>query len=620
MHGGGNTSAKMEVENLFGEKEEVLYVKGSGWDLATIEKQGFSPVRLDVLLKMAKLERLSDREMVKVQRSAMLDPNAPNPSVEAVLHAVIPFRFVDHTHADAVVALTNTPAGQSIIEELYGNRILIIPYVMPGFLLAKEIYRRTHNLDWSGLEGMILLHHGVFTFGDDAKTSYERMIDLVTIAELHLQQNKVDASIKKKNPTPIDLVLLAQIRKQVGALRGGAGIARVTDTEEACGFSILENARQLTEKGTLTPDHVIRTKPRPLWMDRPDALDAFVQEYKAYFKRHCSENLQCLDLAPRWAVWKGIGTLAFGRSLKEACVIEDINRHTLAAIQWAEHFGGWSTISEKDLFDMEYWELEQAKLKRKGSSPPLQGKIAIVTGAASGIGLACVHELLKQGAVVGAFDIDPKVDAAFSDKRVCPLVVDVTVPKAVQSAIDTVVRNFGGLDLLVSNAGVFPPSHTLEQMDEKLWQQSLEVNVTGHQNVLKASIPYLKHGFDPAILIVASKNVLAPGVGAGAYSVAKAGLTQLARIAALELAASKIRVYTLHPHAVFDTAIWTDEVLEARAKHYNMTIDEYKMNNLLQVEIKSQDIAALICNLAGPLFSKMTGLQIPIDGGNARVI
>ena len=631
LHGGGNTSVKAEVKNIFGDSEKVLYVKGSGWDLSTIEAAGFPAVRLDVLCRLAELESLTDTDMVRMQKSAMLDPGAPNPSVEAILHAIIPFKFVDHTHADAVVTITNTPDGEQRIREIYGDSILVIPYVMPGFILAKTVYEMTRDIDWDTLKGMVLLNHGVFSFANDARTSYENMIELVTQAEDYLAEKGALTIPDNGNIQPQeDLLTLAKIRQAVSTQAGCAMISKLDQQQAALHFSSLATVDHCACQGPLTPDHVIRTKRIPVIIgDAPNqAIESFANDYKAYFDENNQKsggNLTCLDPAPRWAVWPGHGLISFGQSHKQAGIVNDIIDHTINAIQQAEKLSRWHTLPPGDIFDVEYWELEQAKLAKEKSTPALQGKVALVTGAASGIGHACVNELNAQGAAVIALDIDEKVTMMYSQSDnyrsdVMGLVCDVTNPGLIKDAIQAGVREFGGLDILVNNAGIFPVSAPIEKMTEKLWRKSLDVNLTSHEQVLKNCIPFLKLGIDPAVIFIASKNVPAPGPGASAYSVAKAGLTQLARIAALELAGDGIRVNILHPDAVFDTAIWTDEVLTKRAESYGMSVQEYKTKNLLGVEITSHDVARLACAMASPLFSRTTGAQVPIDGGNERVI
>ncbi len=621
LQGGGNTSVKLNITNLFGEPEEVLCVKGSGWDLATIEKQGFAPVKLDPLKRMAELDHLSDTAMVKNQRAAMTDPSAPNPSVEAILHAIIPFKFVDHTHADSVVAVSNTKNGEQRIKEIYGPDVLVVPYVMPGFILARKVFEMTRDIDWRRLEGMILLHHGVFTFSNDAKESYTQMIRLVTKAEEYLKKKRAIVHFPKKKAEE-NLLELAGIRQSVSRVRNSAVIARWNPGNRQVAFANHPRIKSIATRGPLTPDHVIRTKrvPAIIGRDPQKGIERFVKEYRQYFSRHATPGLKPLDPAPRWAVWPGYGTITFGATLDEANIINDISEHTIDAILRAEKLGGWQALPEEDIFDVEYWELEQAKLKQGGKTLTFQGKIALVTGAASGIGRACVEILQAQGAVVAALDIDPVITKLFKQTDVFGVVCDVTKPGEVTKAVSATVRRFGGLDILISNAGTFPSSALIADMAPSRWQKSLDVNLTSHQLLMKACIPYLGLGIDPAVVIIASKNVPAPGPGAAAYSVAKAGLTQLARVAALELAAKGIRVNVVHPNQVFDTAIWTPEALATRAKNYKMSVAEYKTSNLLKTEITSRDVANLVAAMAGPVFGKTTGAQVPIDGGNERVI
>lgn len=624
LHGGGNTSVKTTRKNLFGDQEALLYVKGSGWDLATIEAQGFAPVRLDVLQKLATLEHLSDTDMVKMQKSAMTDPSAPTPSIEAILHAIIPFQFVDHTHADAVITITNSENGEQKIRGIYGDSVLIVPYVMPGFILAKTIFNMSKTADWSRLQGMILMNHGVFSFANDAENSYQRMIQIVSQAEEYISEQgaKVAVSETMQQTTLSDLITLSEIRKQVSHTKGTAMVARLNQRPNTIYFSQLQNAADIATRGPLTPDHIIRTKRIPMIVGQnlEQNIQDYSEAYKQYFNRHNDGSLSCLDSAPRWAVWPQHGVLSFGTSVKEADIVADITDHTIDAIQLAEQLGGWHALPEKDLFEIEYWELEQAKLRKKTGKPPLQGQIALVTGAASGIGKACVETLNQQGAAVIALDINQAVETIFPAKDILGIVCDISEEESISNAIAQGIKTFGGLDILVNNAGIFPVSEDIENIQNDTWERSLKINLTGHQMMLKQCIPFLSRGINASIIMVASKNVLAPGPGAACYSVAKAGFTQLARVAALELAPKGIRVNMVHPDAVFDTAIWTDEVLEKRAQHYGMSVQQYKTKNLLHVEITSHDVAELVCAMAGPTFSKTTGAQVPIDGGNDRVI
>ncbi|TLS77315.1 bifunctional aldolase/short-chain dehydrogenase [Mariprofundus erugo] len=621
LHGGGNTSVKAMVRNVFGEQEQVLYVKGSGWDLATIEKQGFAPVRLDVLQKMAELEQLGDTEMVDAQRAAMTNANAPNPSVEAILHAIIPFTYVDHTHADAIVTISNSAGGEAILRSLYGDEVLILPYIMPGFVLARQVAQLTAGIDWSSVKGIVLLHHGVFTFADAAAESYGNMIELVSRAEDYLSAHARQRSTGEVAQVP-DLKALAMVRKAVSEARGAPVLAMLNHGSDAVQFSLRGDVADIATRGPLTPDHVIRTKRTAMMIgeDAEASVNAFVGDYFDYFSRHHTEGLTCLDPAPRWAVWPGRGALAFGVSPAECGIIADICSHTMHAIHQAELLGGWQALPEKDIFELEYWELEQAKLKKGAATMEMRGRIALVTGAASGIGAACVRALLQKGAVVAALDINPAVTTMFSSSSVLGVVCDMTDAVAIRDAVEATVRHFGGLDIVISNAGCFPASHPIEGMPFDTWQQSLALNLSSHQLLLSESVPYLRYGIDAAVVLMASKNVPAPGPGAAAYSVAKAGLTQLARVAALELGGDGIRVNVLHPNAVFDTAIWTDEVLAKRAASYGLSVEAYKTNNILGCEVTSRHVAEMACAMAGPLFACTTGAQLPLDGGNERVI
>ncbi len=623
LHGGGNTSVKAQETDFFGDPVEVIHVKGSGWDLATIEAAGFAPVRMDALLKMAKLATLSDAEMVKQQRAAMLDPGAPNPSIEAILHAVIPQTFVDHTHANAVVAITNHQEGRKVVEDLYGDRVAIIPYVMPGFDLAKAVAKALAKVDARKLEGLILMNHGIFTMHDDARESYELMIRLVTEAEQLLASRLGKSFALPKARAKEDLPALAAIRRGVSRLRGVPVVASLDASPEAAGFSSRADAAKLATRGPLTPDHTIRTKriPAVIGADSGKSLAKFADDYRKYFEAN-AKGETLLPPDPRWAVWPGHGVISFGATEGEAAVIRDIATHTWRTIQLTESAfaGGWKPLPAAKLFEIEYWDLEQAKLKTGGSAPIHQGKVAIVTGSAAGIGFACAESLAKQGAKVVGIDLSPEIVEQMAKIGGIGIVANLTDDAKVKEAVDGVVRQFGGLDILVSNAGIFTAGAYLDDLEQSNWDKSMAVNLTSHQKLLKYTIPYLKQGIDPAIVLVGSRNVNAPGAGAASYSCAKAGLTQLCRVAALELAPFGVRCNIIHPDAVFDTKLWTPENLKRSAERYGMTVEEYKTRNLLKTEITSKDVGNMVAAMASPLFGKTTGAQVPVDGGNDRVI
>lgn len=622
LHGGGNTSVKITEPDFFGTPQDVLYIKASGGDLATIEAAGFAPVKISVLHQLAKLDAIDDHAMMREMRAGLTNPAAPNPSVESILHAVIPAKYVDHSHADALVTITNSPDGEKHLRGIYGDRVWIVPYVMPGFQLSKAIAERLPEIDLARIEGIILLQHGIFTFGDDARTSYERMIRLVTEAETFLAKRAPITPPPPAPPRPGLEIRLAHLRHAVSTAAGQPMIACIDASAKQAAFAARPDAASLATRGCLTPDHIIRTKRIPAVVNDeeiPAAIRRYVTDYRAYFERHTSGQLTMLDPAPRWAVWKNTGTVAFGETASQAQIAADIVHHTLHAIERAEILGGWQPLPEADLFRMEYWALEQAKLKSAKMRPPFAGKIALITGAHRGIGKASAELLHQQGAAVVALDLHPAI-ATRQETAWQGIVCDVTDSAALEHAVRETVRRFGGLDIVVGNAGIFPPSMRIEDMQAARWDQSLAVNLTAHQRLMQHGIPYLRHGIDPTIIIIGSKNVPAPGPGAAAYSAAKAALTQLARVAALELAGDGIRVNIIHPDAVFDTGLWTPEILQKRAASYGLTVDQYKTKNLLHAEITSLDVAKMICALAGDAFSRTTGAQIPLDGGNDRVI
>ena len=357
LHGGGNTSVKTDVDG-----EEILYVKGSGWDLVSIEAKGFTPVKRDVLLEMAKLDTLSDVEMVRQQRLASIDKYAPNPSVEAILHALIPYKFVDHTHADAIVTISNSVDGDEHIVKLFPN-FLIVDYIMPGFELAHKIYEMTKTLEWDSIDGIILHNHGIFTFDDDAKKAYTKMIDAVTKAEDFLDENAVVDIQHKYVHSDCDI---ARVINTMSEYKGHEVHIGINQTPLAAFYASQENLREFASRGVLTPEHIIRTKRVPLIMEDTDligGLDRYVEAYKEYFKKY-AKNETMLNPAPNYMIIKNLAVVSFGRTREEAKIIYDIVEHTMLAVLRADKLGGYKSISEADSFAMEYWELEQAKLKK----------------------------------------------------------------------------------------------------------------------------------------------------------------------------------------------------------------------------------------------------------------
>ncbi len=624
LHGGGNTSVKVTATNIVGETGELLYVKGSGWDLETIAEAGFSPVRMAHVLKLAKLEALSDPQMMNELSTSMTRAGAPAPSVETILHAILPYKFVDHTHADAVLAITNTPDGEKRIRDIYGKDTVIIPYVMPGFDLARLCARKFAAEAHAGTVGMVLMNHGIFSFGATAQESYERMIELVGRAETHLAAHKAwQLPAPQAAPEQRALRLdICRLRRAIADCAGVPLLLMTDDTSKALAYARRPDIGVISQQGPATPDHVLRTKRVPM-IGRDVA--GYAKTYAEYFVRNAPkarEPKTMLDPAPRVVIDPEFGLGYAGRTAKDAAIVRDLYTQTIDIILRATALGSWCALPEQDIFDVEYWDLEQAKLKKTGAAPPFAGEVALVTGAASGIGKACVEALLRRGAAVVGLDINPAIAATFTGRAdFLGIRCDIASAAAVTDALEAAVRAFGGIDLLVLNAGIFPGGRRINVLQDDEWRKVMQVNLDANLTLMRECHPLLKLApRGGRLVIIGSKNVPAPGPGAAAYSASKAALTQLARVAALEWGSDNIRVNTLHPNAVFDTGIWTDDVLAARAQHYSMSVQDYKTNNVLKTEVTSRDVAELAAEMCGPLFAKTTGAQIPVDGGNDRVI
>ncbi|MEI7645026.1 MAG: bifunctional aldolase/short-chain dehydrogenase [Chloroflexales bacterium] len=622
LHGGGNTSVKIVRPTIFGEPEALLYVKGSGSDLARIAAQDFAPVRLDHLRRLTTLETLSDSQWHNELRGSVVDASAPPVSVEAMLHALLPAKYVFHTHSDAVLAITNTPGGAERIRAIYGDTVVIVPYVRPGFPVAKHCAAIFQAELSARTTGVVLLRHGLFSFGETAQAAYDQMISLVNQAEAYLASYPVPpAPVNMPDPQLILRQELAELRLAISGAAGTPMILATHSDEQTLRFAQRPDLAVISQQGPATPDHVIRTKRVPM-LGRNVA--AFRADYEAYVQEHQSRTsfaLTMLDPAPRVVLDPALGMVAVGRSAQEAHISGEIYRHTMTIIAQATAIESYLSESAAEVFDFEYWELEQAKLKRQGRPPMFAGEIGLVTGAASGIGKACVESLLARGAAVVGLDINPTIAQLFDRPDFLGIRCDVTSEEQIIQALERTARAFGGLDMLILNAGIFPPSRRIEAMPTAEWRRTMTINLDSNLILMREAHALLKHAPRRGrVAIIGSKNVPAPGPGAGAYSASKAALNQLARVAALEWGQDGIRVNSLHPNAVFDTGLWTEEVLQARAKNYGLTVEQYKTNNVLQIEVTSRDVAELAAEMCGPLFAKTTASQVPVDGGNDRVI
>ncbi|MGV0760665.1 bifunctional aldolase/short-chain dehydrogenase [Tistrella mobilis] len=634
LHGGGNTSVKTRMTDILGDPLDVLCVKGSGWDMGVIEPAGLPAVRLEPLRRLERLEALTDEEMVNVQRLNLLDSTAPNPSVETLLHAFLPQKFIDHTHANAVLSLTDQPDGEAIVRELYGDRVAYIPYIMPGFLLARTAARIVRETP--GVKGMVLLKHGIFSFDDDGRTAYELMIDFVSMAEERLARGRrtlVQAAV------PAGLAPVAAVAP---VLRGLTALADPA-AEGGCRPFVLEHRAgpavmafvnavdldRIANSGVATPDHVIRTKPAPLILPSPRAddlagfraaaeaaLGRYVEAYHAYFARNNARlgGIKTeLDPMPRIAAVKGLGIFALGKSSKEARIAADVYEAAIEVITGAEGIGRFESISEADLFDVEYWSLEQAKLG-KGGEKPLQRRIVAVTGGAGGIGAATARAFAAAGAEVAVLDLNPEAAAGVARPLGgIGIACDVTDPASVTAAIEAVVARFGGLDILVSNAGAAWQGR-IGEVDEAVLRQSFELNFYGHQRAAQAAVKVMKaQGFGGQLLFNASKQAVNPGPDFGPYGLPKAATLFLSRQYALDHGRDGIRSNAVNADRV-RSGLLTDEMVAARSKARGLSEADYMGGNLLGREVTAADVAQAFVDLA--LAAKTTGSVTTVDGGN----
>jgi NAD(P)-dependent dehydrogenase (short-subunit alcohol dehydrogenase family) len=493
---------------------------------------------------------------------------------------------------------------------------------MPGFDLARVVADRFPKESTSSSVGLVLLNHGFFSFGETAREAYERMIELVSRAEAYLAERHAwHIAWPATRPAAFDRARLVALRRQVCDVAGTPMILATHTGEHEMAFVQRQDLAEVATQGPATPDHVIRTKRLPqLGLD----VDAYRAAYQAYFDEHAptARQLKMLDPAPRIILDAGLGLISIGRTARDAGVAFEVYAQTIDVVLRSTALGGYRALLAADIFAVEYWDLEQAKLRRTSSTPPYAGEIALVTGAASGIGRATVEAMLRRGAAVVGLDLDSRVrDVLGVRPDFLGLECDVRNPVAIEQALDAAVRAFGGLDMLVLNAGIFGASRRIEALGLEEWRRVMDVNLDANLVLLSAAHPLLKCAPGSGrVVVIGSKNVPAPGPGAAAYSASKAALNQLARVAALEWGTDGIRVNIIHPNAVFDTGLWTDDVLRGRAANYGISVEEYRANNVLHVEVTSRHVGEMAAEMCGPLFSRTTAAQVPVDGGNERVI
>ena len=634
LHGGGNTSLKTTARDLSGAEVAVLRVKSSGWDMGTIGPRGFPPVRLEPLLALRACDKLSDDDMARAQRAYLLDPQAPSPSVEMLLHAFVPAKFVDHTHATAVLSLIDQPNSDVLCAETFGGGLGFVPYFMPGFSLAKKaaaVFEQNPKVD-----GLILDKHGIFTFGETARESYERMIEIVTLAEGRLKKNRKTIVAAKLPSRLASAVEVAPIIRGACTLRDACGegahrrfVAEFRSSDAIMEYVNGKDAARYT-KGVITPDHIIRAKLWPLLVPAPEVgkledfkkaaqatAQRFVKGYKSYFERNKmrAQGVPMHDAAPCVVLVPGLGLFGLGASRKDARITADIAEAAAEAITDAEAIGKFTPISETDAFDCEYWPLELAKLGWR-SALPLVGQVAVVTGAAGAIGAATAKVFAKAGAEVALLDIDGE-GAAEQAKAIggsaLAIQCDVTDAGSVQKAFDQVVVGFGGVDILVSNAGAAWQGK-IGEVDEKILRESFELNFFAHQKVAQAAVKImLAQGTGGCLLFNVSKQAVNPGADFGPYGLPKAATLFLMRQYALDYGADGIRANAVNADRI-RSGLLTDDFIKQRAKARGVSEHGYMSGNLLGREVTAQDVAHAF--LAQALALKTTANVTTVDGGN----
>ena len=628
LHGGGNTSVKTRMTDITGDETEVLCVKGSGWDMGDIEPAGLPAVRLGPLLRMETFRALSDEDMINAQRTNLLDAGSPNPSVETLLHAFLPHKFIDHTHSNAILALSDQKNGDALCREVFGARMGYVPYIMPGFALAKkaaEVYRRDTAVD-----GLILFKHGIFTFAETAKDAYGLMISMVSKADRRLTASKGKTFAQIRLPKKIAKVSdIAPILRGLVEHDGKRLVMDFRTGKNILAFVGGRDVMRYSQQGTATPDHVIRTKAKPLVVSVPvagkldafandaqTALEAYVEDYHAYFKRNNKrlKNTKTeLDPMPRLILVPGVGAFGLGSSSKAAGIAADLLETNIAVITQAEAMGTYSVIPEKDIFDIEYWSLEQAKLG-KGQEKPFARQIVAITGGGSGIGAATARAFAREGAEVVVLDCDAGAAAAVAaETGGLGLACDVTDGKSISKAFARICSTYGGVDVVVSNAGAAWQGR-IGEVDEKVLRASFELNFWGHQNVARAAVAIMQaQGKGGCLLFNTSKQAVNPGRNFGPYGLPKAATLFLMKQYALDYGSDGIRANAVNADRI-RSGLLTGEMIKSRSKARGLSQSDYMSGNLLGREVSAEDVANAFVDLAKA--QSTTAAIVTVDGGN----
>ena len=628
LHGGGNTSVKTSIKDIDGKKYDVLCVKGSGWDMAEIEPEGLPAVKLDPLLALKNKKHLSDEDMVSYQKRNLINIKSPNPSVETFLHAFLPFKYVDHTHADAILNVTNRPGSLNFCKKIFGNKVSIVPYVMPGFMLSKkvsEIYSKNPNINC-----LILMNHGIFTFSDDAKKAYTLMIKYVSQAERAIKKLKIKKIKQIKNfSTKFNAHEIAPIIRGLSSNNENQKfIVNYRLNKHLKYFMNGKNIRSYSSKGTATPDHVIRVKPFPLIITpkknssindfkflAKKAFENYRKKYINYFntnKKKVSGKKVMLDTSPRVVFVQNIGMFSIGKDLKSAKIAGDLTDTNAKVIASVEETSSYKFISEKDLFDVEYWSLEQAKIKKQKKL--LEGNVVVITGSAGGIGFKTYKLFKSYGAEVVLLDynLERIKDLQSKVNDLC-IHCDVRNRKSVKKAFDQICTKYGGIDILISNAGT-AIAGSIAEVDDKILRQSFEDNFFSHQNCASEAIKIMKkQNTNGCLLFNISKQSVNPGKNFGPYGLPKSALLSLCKQYAVDYGSYGIRSNGVNADRI-RSGLMTDKMIKNRAKARSLSTDEYMKGNLLLDEVKAEDVAKAFFHLA--VSKKTTGAVLTVDGGN----
>jgi rhamnulose-1-phosphate aldolase/alcohol dehydrogenase len=644
--GGGNTSIKTREADHRGRALEVLRVKGSGSDLKSIQGKDFPGVRMEDIRALRERADMGDQEMVDYLARALQEPGGPRPSIETLLHGFLDAPAVVHTHADAVVSLTNNDRCADVVGEVYGKDVIAIAYRRPGFRISREVAEAVAQHPEA--KALILERHGTITWGGTVREAYEATIELITRAEDAIAARRRGRKVFGGPRVPI---LPPEQRRRLAVavaprLRGWLGrdrrqILTYDDTPAVTEFTSSTDAPALCQIGPATPDHTIYTKRLPCFVDVDDPADPtrltaaiegsladFQREYTRYFEAHRFEGARLVDPLPRVILIPGLGMFTAGRDRRTAGIVSDIYHHTIEVIDAATAFGRYLSLTPREAFDVEYWPLELYKLTLAPPEKELARRIALITGGASGIGRAVARRLAAEGAHVVVGDVDEpgaravadEITAAVGAGRALALPMDVTDEASVRAALEAATLGYGGLDILVSNAGI---AHAAPVAEMALgdWERSFAVNATGHFLVAREAMRILiRQGLGGALVFVATKNVMAPGKDFAAYSAAKAAEAQLAKVLALEGAPHAIRANIVNPDAVFqDSRLWSEEVRRQRAAAQGIPVealeDFYRKRNLLGVRVLPEDVAEAVLFLASDRSAKTTGCTITVDGG-----